>query len=249
MAYLRGHFEPADEKDGKRMFQRARSYTIFEGELYKLGVVEPWLKCIPISKGRELLQENHSGLCGSHIEVRPLVSKAFRQGFFWPLALKDEEQIVKTHEGCQMMGLKSNRPSGPLQLIPPAWPLQRWGMDLVGPLPTAQGNYKYAVVAVEYFTKWIEAKPLVNITSEAVQKFFWENIICRFGVPKELTIDNGKQFDSQLLKEFCNSMGTKVMFASVYHPQSNGAIERANGIIFTAIKKCLFNQKKREMGR
>lgn len=55
MAYLRGHFEPADEKDGKRMFQRARSYTIFEGELYKLGVVAPWLKCIPISKGRELL--------------------------------------------------------------------------------------------------------------------------------------------------------------------------------------------------
>ena len=49
-------------------------------------------------------------------------------------------------------------------------------MDLVGPLPTAQGNYKYAVVAVEYFTKWIEAKPLVNITSEAVRKFFWQNI-------------------------------------------------------------------------
>ena len=77
-----------------------------------------------------------------------------------------------------------------------ARPLQRWGMDLVGPLPTAQGNYKYAVVAVEYFTKWIEAKPLANITSEAVRKFFWQNIICRFGVPKELTVDNGKQFDS-----------------------------------------------------
>jgi len=65
-------------------------------------------------------------------------------------------------------------------------------MDLVGPLPTAQGNYKYAVVVVEYFTKWVEAKPLINITSEAVRKFFWQNIICRFGVPKELTVDNGK---------------------------------------------------------
>ena len=76
-------------------------------------------------------------------------------------------------------------------------------MDLVGPLSTAQGNYKYAVVAVEYFTKWVEAKPLINITSEAVRKFFWQNIICRFGVPKELMVDNGKQFDSQLFKEFC----------------------------------------------
>ena len=63
---------------------------------------------------------------------------------------------------------------------------------MVGPLPTAQGNYKYAVVAVEYFTKWVKAKPLINITSEAVRKFFWQKIVCRFGVPKELTVDNSK---------------------------------------------------------
>ena len=75
-------------------------------------------------------------------------------------------------------------------------------MDLVGPLPTTQGNYKYAVVAVEYFNKWVEAKPLINITSETVRKFFWQNIICRFGVLKELTVDNGKQFDSQPFREF-----------------------------------------------
>jgi IS30 family transposase len=99
-------------------------------------------------------------------------------------------------------------------------------MNLVGTLPTAQGNYKYAVVVVEYFTKWIEAKPLDNITFEAVRKLFWQNIICRFGVPKELTVDNGKQFDSDLFMEFYHSIGTKVMFSSVYHPQSNGALER-----------------------
>ena len=89
MAYLWGHFEPAGEKDEKRMFQTAWSYPIFEGEMYKSGVVAPWLKCIPISEGKELLQEIHSGLCGSHIRVRPLVSKAFMQGFFWPSTLKD----------------------------------------------------------------------------------------------------------------------------------------------------------------
>ena len=78
MAYLRGHFEPADEKEGKRMFQRARSYTLYEGELYKSGVVAPWLKCVTMAEGQELLKEIHSGLCGSHIGVRPLVAKAFR---------------------------------------------------------------------------------------------------------------------------------------------------------------------------
>jgi len=64
-------------------------------------------------------------------------------------------------------------------------------MDLVGPLPTAHGNFKYAVVVVEYQID-IRAKPLVNITSEGIRKVFWQNIICRFGVPKELTVDNGK---------------------------------------------------------
>ena len=55
----------------------------------------------------------------------------------------------------------------------------------------ARGN-KFAVVAIEYFTRWIEAKPIAKITSETVKKFFWQNIICRFGVPRTLTVDNGK---------------------------------------------------------
>jgi transposase InsO family protein len=113
-------------------------------------------------------------------------------------------------------------------------------MDIVGPLPTAQGNLKFAVVAIEYFTKWIEARPLATITSTTIKKFFWQQIICRFGVPRELTIDNGKQFDCQDFREYCRSIGTKLCFTSVYHPQSNGAVERANGQIFSAIKKCLF---------
>jgi hypothetical protein len=53
-------------------------------------------------------------------------------------------------------------------------------------------------VAVEYFSKWVEAKPLLSITSATIQKFFWQNIVCRFGVPHEVIVDNGKQFDSQL---------------------------------------------------
>jgi hypothetical protein len=91
-------------------------------------------------------------------------------------------------------------------------------MDLVGPLPTTPGNLCYAVVAIEYFTKWIEAKPLATITSQSVKKFFWQQIICRFEVPMELTMDNGTQFDSEAFKEFFMQIGTKICFASVRHP-------------------------------
>jgi hypothetical protein len=120
--------------------------------------------------------------------------------------------------------------------------LQRWGLDLLGPLPPAQGNLKYVVVVVEYFSKWIEAKPLATITSVTVQKFFWQNIVYRFGVPKAITVDNGTQFDAETFKKFCDQIGTKIHFASVRHPESNGLVESANGIIMTGIMKLIFNQ-------
>jgi transposase InsO family protein len=111
------------------------------------------------------------------------------------------------------------------------------------PATFARGN-KFAVVAVEYFTRWIETKPLASITSNSVKKFFWQNIVCKFGVPRTLAVDNGKQFDSDKFKEFYTSIGTKLAFALVYHPESNGAVERANRVVFSAISKTLFNLHK-----
>jgi hypothetical protein len=111
------------------------------------------------------------------------------------------------------------------------------GWILSGHYPRLKGNLKFTFVAIEYFTKWIEARAVSIITSKTAQKFFWQNIVCRFGVPSELTVDNDKQFDSQDFRDFCFSIGTKLAFASLYHPQSNGVVERANGKIFTVIKK------------
>jgi hypothetical protein len=133
---------------------------------------------------------------------------------------------VTTWPACQKFSLNTKAPSQLTQLITPSWPLQRWGIDIVGPLTTAQGNYKYAVVAVEYFTKWIEAKPLVNIATSGLKSFFWQNIICCFGVAREITVDNAKQFDCHIFKDFCHQMGVEAAFASVYHPQSNGAVKK-----------------------
>ena len=82
MAYLRGHYEPSDKAEEKRLSQTARGYVISQGELYKTGVVTPWLKCIPVTQGIELLKEIHVGICASHIGIRPLAAKAFKQGFF-----------------------------------------------------------------------------------------------------------------------------------------------------------------------
>nr|KYP37170.1 Pol polyprotein [Cajanus cajan] len=65
-------------------------------------------------------------------------------------------------------------------------------MDILGPFPLAKGQLKFLLVAIDYFTKWIEACPLAKITTENVQKFTWRNIICRFGIPHTLVTDNGR---------------------------------------------------------
>jgi len=89
-----------DEASRARMIARARSYMLIDGILYKKGVVQPLLKCIPQSEGKNLLQEIHSRLCGSHIVLRALSAKAIRQGFYWPTHIKDAEEIVKTCQAC-----------------------------------------------------------------------------------------------------------------------------------------------------
>jgi hypothetical protein len=231
-----------DEAYNKRMEARTRPYVIIEGELYKHGVRSALLKCLSRTEGIELMKEIHAGLCGSHIGSRPLLGKVFRQGFYWLKAALDAADLVQKCENCQKYARDQKQPSSLTQLIQPTWPLQRWGLDLLGPHPPAQGNLRYVVVAVEYFSKWIEAKPLATTTSVTVQKFFWQNIVCRFGVPKAIIVNNGTQFDAEAFKEFCDQIGTKIHFASVRHPESNGLIERANGIIMTGIMKLIFNQ-------
>jgi hypothetical protein len=137
----------------------------------------------------------------------------------------------------------NRRPFATYQVITHTLPLQRWGLDIVGPLPMAQGNLKFTFVVVEYFPKWIEGRAVSTITSKTAQNFFWPNIVCRFGVPSELMVDNGKQFDNQDFRELCSSIGMKAVFAFVYHPQSNGVVERANRKIFSTIKKRLLDDK------
>ena len=83
---------------------------------------------------------------------------------------------------------------------------------MIGPMPTARLAFKYAVVVVDYFTKWAEAKILALISSKKVQEFIWESIICRFGIPHEVVSDNETQFDRNEFRNFCDNLGIKKSF-------------------------------------
>ncbi|GJX73192.1 reverse transcriptase domain-containing protein [Tanacetum coccineum] len=103
----------------------------------------------------------------------------------------------------------------------------RIGIDIVGPLPTAPGGARFLVIAIDYFTKWVEAKPLISTTGKHMEKFVWEHIVCRFGRPQVIISDNGKQFVKGTFLVFCKKLGTLQASTSVYHPQANG--QSSNG--------------------
>jgi hypothetical protein len=242
--FLQGYYHPTDINEANHLKHRSRDFALIDGQLYKKGVSQPMLKCVTETEGVQILREVHSGTCGSHVGPRVLAAKVIRQGFYWPAMICATNRVTRSCEASQKFSPRTGSPSQFTKLIAHTWPLQRWGLDIIGPLHMAQGNLKFTFIAVEYFTKWIEARAVSTITSKTAQKFFWQNIVCQFGVPSELTVDNDKQFDSQDFRKFCFSIGTKLAFASVYHPQSNGIVERANGKIFTAIKKMLLDDKK-----
>jgi transposase InsO family protein len=120
-----------------------------------------------------------------------------------------------------------------------AWPFTQWGLDQVGPLPkSSRGGHTYLLVAIDKFSKWIEAVPVTNQEATTAVKFF-ESMNCQYGVPNSIITDNGTNFTSGKFQEFAKELGIKIKYASVAHPQSNGQVEKANGIVCAGLKKRL----------
>jgi hypothetical protein len=114
-------------------------------------------------------------------------------------------------------------------------------MDLLSSLPPAQGNLTYVVEAVEYIFKVDRPQASGHNNFGHSPIVFWQNVICQFRVQKNLIVDNGTQFDTEAFKTFYNQVGTNIHFASVRHLESNGLVERANGIILIGIMRSIFN--------
>ena len=99
-----------------------------------------------------------------------------------------------------------------------------------------KGQAKFLLVAIDYFTKWVEVEALVTITEARIRSFVWKNIIYRFGIPRMIISDNGRQFDSQGFRDFCSGLGIKNQFSSPGHPQANGQAEMTNQTLLKIIK-------------
>ncbi|GJV00901.1 reverse transcriptase domain-containing protein [Tanacetum coccineum] len=104
----------------------------------------------------------------------------------------DARNLIKECNDCQIHCPILSNPQQNLTPITSPWPFYKWGIDIAGPFPEGPGKVKFLIVAIDYFTKWIEAKAVATITGNQVKKFVWDNIVCRFGLPGEIISDNGE---------------------------------------------------------
>jgi transposase InsO family protein len=239
MAYLILGELPEDTIHRRQIMRRSKAFTIIQGELYKRSTTGVLQWCIAPEDGIALLRDIHEGTCGHHTSSRTLVTKAFHSGFYWLSALHDAKNIVEHYDAYQRFATKPHAPASELRTIPVSWPFAQWGLDQVGPLPkSSRGSHIYLLVAVDKFSKWIEAVPVTNQEATTAVKFF-ESIIYRYGVPNSIITNNGTNFTSGKFQEFAKELGIKIKYASVAHPKSNGQVEKANRLIYAGLKKRL----------
>nr|CAE75910.1 OSJNBb0115I21.13 [Oryza sativa Japonica Group] len=239
-AYLTDKTLSEDCEGSERVQRISKRYVLVEGTLYRRAANGILLKCIPREQGVELLADIHEGECGAHSASRTLVGKAFRQGFYWQIALNDAVDLVRRCRACQFHAKQIHQPAQALQIIPLSWPFAVWGLDILGPFRRAPGGFEYLYVAIDKFTKWPEAYPVIKIDKHSALKFI-KGITARFGVPNRIITDNGTQFTSELFGDYCEDMGIKLCFASPAHPRSNGQVGRANAEILRGLKTKTFN--------
>ncbi|KAH9768928.1 Ribonuclease H [Citrus sinensis] len=220
-AYVRDGVLPEDKRQARKLKCRAARYTLLDGVLYRRGFTLPLLRCLDNEEANYVLREIHEGICGNHSGARALAFKALRQGYFWPTMHQDAKWMTKRCNICQSFSEVPTQPPEKLTTMTSPWPFAQWGIDLIGPLPKGRGAATHAIVAIDYFTKWIEVGTLNQITERKTTDFIWKNIICRYGIPYAIITDNGRQFDNNNFREFCRNLGVDLKFCTPSHPQAN----------------------------
>uniref|UniRef100_A0A2N9F4B1 Integrase catalytic domain-containing protein n=1 Tax=Fagus sylvatica TaxID=28930 RepID=A0A2N9F4B1_FAGSY len=136
---------------------------------------------------------------------------------------------VQTCHKCQMYQNSKNAPPQYLHTMASPWPFSAWGMDVIGAItPKASNGHEFILVAIDYFTKWVEACSFKNVTQVAVTRFVKNNIICRYGMPEMLITDNASNLNNRMMDQLCQQFKIQHHNSAPYRPKMNGAVEAAN---------------------
>ena len=196
---------------------------------------------LPTNRRQVVLETAHSSPLAGHMSIRRTRDRVYSE-FFWPHVDKDIKAYVKSCPTCQKA-----RPAGRVRKIElgtmdvVSTPFTKVAIDIVGPLQLTDRKNRYILTLVDTATRWPEAIALKNVTTEDVQEGLF-SIFCRIGFPHTMLSDNGPQFKSDMYHQVCRFFNIQPSKSSIYHPQSNGMVERFNGTLKSILRKVAENE-------
>ncbi|GKB91982.1 reverse transcriptase domain-containing protein [Tanacetum coccineum] len=188
-------------QEKNKFFKDVKHYFWDDPFLFKTYADQIIQRCVDGKEALEILEACHSGPTRGHYGANFTAKKVFNAGFFWPTIYKDAYEFVKSCDACQRQGKISQRDEMPQNVIQVCEIFDLWGIDFIGPFPSSRGN-KYILVAVDYLSKWVEAKALPTNDARVVVKFL-KSLFSQFGAPRAIISDRGTHF--------CNDKFDKVM--------------------------------------
>ncbi len=197
---------------------------------------------VPKSRREMLFQAAHCNPMAGHLGQAATLNRLMAR-FFWPGIHENVRRWCAACRECQLVNPPAS-PKAPLCPLPLMQvPFERIGMDLIGPLERSARGHRFALVLVDYATRYPEAVALRNISAKSVAEALF-SMISRVGIPKEILTDQGTAFMSRTIRKLYELLGIKSIRTSVYHPQTDGLVERFNRTLKTMIRKFVHEDAK-----
>ncbi|GJX98034.1 reverse transcriptase domain-containing protein [Tanacetum coccineum] len=210
----------------RKFFKDVKHYFWDDPFLFKICADQVIRRCVSGQEAFDILKACHSGPTGGHYGANYTAKKIFDSGFYWPTIYKDAHDFVTRCDICQRQGKISQRDEMPQNSIQVCEIFDMWGIDFMGPFPSSRGN-KYILVAVDYLSKWVEAKALPTNDARVVCKFL-KSLFARFGAPRAIISDRGTHFCNDQFAKVMLKYGVTHRLSTAYHPQTSGQVEVSN---------------------
>ena len=220
----------------QQLIKQSTNYIIQNELLYKIDRKNPkeFYRVIQKQELPALLYMFHNDPTSGHFSADSMFQK-IRHRYYWPQYYEDIREYVKSCDSCQRRGRSKN--NNLLHPIPVHSPFYQIGIDFVGPLPRTQRGKQYIIVAMDYLTKWPEARAVSEATAKAASQFIYEQIICQHGCPQIILSDRGTHFNNTMVKQLMEKFKINHLLSTPYHPQTNGLVERFNRTLCESLAK------------
>jgi hypothetical protein len=230
-------FQPVlSSVERRRLRYQARQYG---DTLYHRGIDSVFRRCLNFDEDEKDLNDCHSRACGGHMYGYATAQKILRAGYFWPSLFNDCITAVQKCHAYQTYNHKIQSHPSPLHLVVLVGPFEKWGIDFMTCHPHSARGHGYIIVAVDYFTKWVEAMPTFDNTRKTATLFLFNHVIAHFGVPPAIITDHDSHFRNFMMSELTKKLGLRHDSSTPYYPQANGQVEAINKVLITMIRRMI----------